>query len=67
MHTALVQSYPEAAEAAEAVLALARWHARTRSGVGTAIQLLEGLILKDPGSSIAPEARRELQRLKGTL
>jgi tetratricopeptide (TPR) repeat protein len=65
MHTVLVQSYPDAAEAAEAALALARWHARTRSGMGTAVQLLEGLILKDPGSSIAPEARRELQRLKG--
>lgn len=65
MHTVLVQSYPDAAEAAEAALALARWHARTRAGVGTAVQLLEGLILKDPGSSIAPEARRELQRLKG--
>ncbi|HCR04715.1 MAG TPA: hypothetical protein DIU18_05970, partial [Gemmatimonadetes bacterium] len=65
MHTVLVQSYPDAAEAAEAALALARWHARTRAGVGTAVQLLEGLILKDPGSSVAPEARRELQRLKG--
>ena len=66
MHTALLLGYPEAAEAAEAALALARWHARTRAGVGAAIQLLEELILKDPVSVIAPEARRELQRLKGT-
>ena len=66
MRTALLLGYPDAAEAAEAALALARWHARTRAGVGTAIQLLEELILKDPGSAIAPEARRELQRLKGT-
>ena len=66
MHEALLLGHPDAAEAAEAALALARWHARTRAGVGAAIRLLEELILKDPMSVIAPEARRELQRLKGT-
>ena len=66
MHEAVLLGHPDAAEAAEAALALARWHARTRAGVGAAIQLLEELILKDPTSVIAPEARRELQRLKGT-
>ena len=66
MHEAVLLGHPDVAEAAEAALALARWHARTRAGVGAAIQLLEELILKDPTSVIAPEARRELQRLKGT-
>ena len=66
MHEALLLGHPDAAEAAEAALALARWHARTRAGVGAAIQLLEELILKDPAGVIAPEARRELQRLKDT-
>lgn len=65
MNTALLVGYPDAAEATEAALALARWHARTRAGVDAAIHLLEELILKDPMSVIAPEARRELQRLKG--
>ena len=66
IHMALLQGYPDAPEAAEAVLTVARWHARTRAGMSAAIQLLEELILKDPVGVLAPEARRERQRLKGT-
>ena len=65
MHTELLSAYPDAAEAADAALALARWHARTRTGANAAIELLEELILKDPLSVNAPEARRELERLRG--
>ena len=64
IRTTLLVDYPDAAEAAEAALAQARWHARTPAGVGTAIQLLEELIVKVPGSAVAPAARLELQRLK---
>ena len=61
----LVEGYPDAVESGEAALALARWHARTREGVPTAVRLLEELILRDAGSAVVPAARRELERLQG--
>ena len=64
MRTALLAGYPDALDAPEAALALARWHARSQRGLATAIQLLENLILNSPDSAVAPDARRELQRLR---
>ena len=64
MRTALVSGYPEALDTPEAALALARWHARSPRGVATAIDLLEKIILNSPDSAVAPDARRELQRLR---
>ncbi len=64
IRTALVEGFPDAPEATEAALALARWHARTPQGVGAAIRLLEDLIVRAPGSAVAPAARRELDRLR---
>ena len=61
----LVEGHPDAVESGEAALALARWHARTREGVPTAVRILEELILRDPGSAVVPAARRELERLRG--
>ncbi|MSR36321.1 MAG: hypothetical protein EXR95_06720 [Gemmatimonadetes bacterium] len=64
MRAALLEGWPEAAESAEAALALARWRARTPDGVAAAIRLLEDLIVRAPASPVAPVARRELERLK---
>ena len=61
----LVEGYLEAVESAEAALALARWHARNPDGVDAAVRLLEELILRNPTSAVVPEARRELERLRG--
>ena len=61
----LFEQYPEAVEFPEAVLALARWHARNPDGLGVARRLLERLILTNPTSAVVPEARRELERLGG--
>lgn len=60
----LVGGYPDAAESAEAALALARWRARTQEGRPEAIRMLEDLILRAPDGPIAPAARRELERLR---
>ena len=65
MRTTLMLEHPDAAEAAEATLELARWHARTRAGVATAVRLLEELIIRTPSNALVPDARRELQRLRG--
>ena len=65
MRTTLVLEHPDAAEAAEVTLELARWHARTRAGVATAVRLLEELIIRTPSNALVPDARRELQRLRG--
>lgn len=61
---ALIEGYPDAAEAEEAALALARWHARIPEGIATAIRLLEDLIVRASSSAVAPDARRELERLR---
>lgn len=61
----LVEEHPDAAETAEAALALARHRARTPDGVDEAIRLLEDLIARRPNAAIVPDARLELQRLRG--
>jgi hypothetical protein len=61
----LVTDFDEAPEAAEASLALARWEARTSRGVAEAIRLLEDLITNRPYAAVVPDARVELERLRG--
>ena len=64
IRTRLVEGYPEAPEAGEASLALARYHARTPDGLPVAIRLLEELITRRPNAAVVPDARVELQRLR---
>lgn len=61
---ALIDQYPEAAEVAEASLALARHLGRPGGDEATAIRLLEELIIARPNSAVVPEARLELERLR---
>jgi hypothetical protein len=61
----IVDEHPDAPEAGEAALALARFHARTPTGVGEAIRLLEELIVRRPNAAVVPDARRELEKLRG--
>ncbi|MBW3533631.1 MAG: hypothetical protein KY453_00215 [Gemmatimonadetes bacterium] len=65
----LVERHGEAPEAADAMLALARWHADTggEGGLQEAARLLEALIVARPNSPIVPAARRELQRVRGRI
>jgi tetratricopeptide (TPR) repeat protein len=60
----LVQDYPDAAEVAEATLALARHAARSGRDEEEAIRMLEDLITRRPNAAVVPEARLELQRLR---
>jgi hypothetical protein len=60
----LLEGYPDAPEAAEASLALARYRARTPDGVEEAIRLLEDLVTNRPNAAVVPDARRELERLR---
>ncbi len=60
----LLAEYPEAPEGAEAALALARYHAARPGGLETAIRLLEELVTSRPNAAVAPDARRELERLR---
>ncbi|MGD8319644.1 MAG: hypothetical protein PVJ02_04305 [Gemmatimonadota bacterium] len=64
LRTRLLETYPDAPEAAEAALALARYRARTPEGRDEAIRLLEELVLDRPDAAVAPDARRELERLR---
>lgn len=61
----LILEFPGAAETPEAMLRQARWHARWGAGPGKARELLEKLIVERPENPLVPEARRELQRLRG--
>jgi tetratricopeptide (TPR) repeat protein len=60
----LLSRHAGAPERGEATLALARYRARDAGGVAEAVRLLEALILERPDSPVAPDARRELQRLQ---
>lgn len=60
----IVEEHPDAPEAAEASLALARYHALTAAGVDEAIRLLEELITRRPNAAVVPDARLELQKLR---
>ena len=61
----IVVDHPDAPEVAEASLALARFRARTPRGVDEAIRLLEDLISRRPNAAVVPDARLELERLRG--
>lgn len=61
----LVSTFPDAPEFGEASLALARYHGRTSDGVQHAITILEELIIARPNAAVVPDARLELERLKG--
>jgi tetratricopeptide (TPR) repeat protein len=61
----IVAEYPDAPEVGEASLALARYHARTPRGVAQAIRLLEELITSRPNAAVVPDARVELEKLRG--
>jgi tetratricopeptide (TPR) repeat protein len=65
IRTRLVRDYPDAPEFGEAALALARYHARTPRGQEEAIRLLEELIASRPNAAVVPDARVELERLRG--
>ncbi|MEJ2202821.1 MAG: hypothetical protein P8170_01790 [Gemmatimonadota bacterium] len=61
----LVRDYPDAPEMAEAALLLARYRSRTPGGRQDAIRLLEELLVAAPNAAVVPDARRELERLRG--
>lgn len=64
--TVVADSFPEQAPAPVALLALARLMG-ARGDVAGATRRLESLILTYPGSAMVPEARRELDRLRGAV
>lgn len=65
LRTRLLRQAPDAPEAGGATLALARYRARTPAGRQEAVRLLTGLVTRDPAAAVVPEARRELERLRG--
>ena len=65
IRTRLISEYPEAPELGDAALALARYRARTPDGVEQAIAILEELITTRPNAAVVPDARVELEKLKG--
>jgi tetratricopeptide (TPR) repeat protein len=60
----LLAEYPDAPEAAEAALALARHRSRVERNAPDAIRILEDLITRQPNAAVVPEARLELERLR---
>jgi tetratricopeptide (TPR) repeat protein len=60
----LIRDYADSPERAEAALALARWSARS-GRAQEAIAVLEALIVDRPNSPVVPDARRELERIRG--
>ncbi|HSW30700.1 MAG TPA: hypothetical protein VLH75_14535 [Longimicrobiales bacterium] len=60
----LLREHPDAPESQEAALLLAREAGRAPAGVDEAVRLLEELVARWPGSAVAPDARRELERLR---
>lgn len=61
----IVADFPDSPEVAEASLALARHEARRPQGVEEAIRLLEDLITSRPNAAVVPDARVELEKLRG--
>jgi tetratricopeptide (TPR) repeat protein len=61
----IVVEHPDAPEVGEASLALARHEARRPQGVAEAIRLLEELITSRPNAAVVPDARVELEKLRG--
>lgn len=64
--TEVADRYPDAPSAPAAALALARI-AAGRGDTGSATRRLEAMILRYPGSALVPEARRELDRVRGLV
>jgi hypothetical protein len=62
--TQLLEVHPNATEAPEGVLAVARFRAQKPEGIAAAMQMLEELILARPSNPLVPSARRELDRLR---
>lgn len=62
----IVATVPASPASAAALLALARV-AAARGRLGTAAERLEALILRHPESALVPEARRELDRVRGVV
>ncbi|MDO8666667.1 MAG: hypothetical protein Q7J79_08650, partial [Gemmatimonadales bacterium] len=62
----LAERHAESSAAPAALLGLAR-AAAARGDVPGAVARLEALILNYPGSALAPEARRELNRARGLV
>ncbi|HSM61285.1 MAG TPA: hypothetical protein VK849_10830 [Longimicrobiales bacterium] len=60
----LLADHPDAPEGAEAALALARYAAGQPGGREVAIRILEELVANRPNAAVAPDARRELERLR---
>lgn len=60
----LLADHPDAPEGAEAALALARYAAGQPGGREVAIRILEELVATRPNAAVAPDARRELERLR---
>jgi tetratricopeptide (TPR) repeat protein len=65
IRSTLIDGYPDASEFGEASLELARYHARTPRGRDQAVRLLEDLIAARPNAAVVPDARVELERLRG--
>jgi hypothetical protein len=61
----IVMGFPDSPEVGAATLALARHRATEPEGVGAAIVLLERLITSRPNAAVVPDARLELERLRG--
>ena len=61
----ILGEFPDSPEVGEAALALARYRAASSDGLDAAIALLEDLIISRPNAAVVPDARLELERLKG--
>ncbi len=57
----ILGEHPDAPEAAEAALSLARYRAAQPDGLEEAISILEELVIQRPNAAVAPDARRELE------
>jgi TolA-binding protein len=60
----LLREHPDAPESQEAALVLARRAQEAPAMLDEAVRLLEELVARWPGSAVAPDARRELERLR---
>ncbi len=60
----LLRDHPDVPEAQDAALALARHAAGVPERRQEAVRLLEELVARWPASALAPDARRELERLR---